>query len=72
MLVDKAILKNCRRRLKNLSMAWIDYKKAYDMVPLSWILKCREMVGAAKNQQQHGELEDSIEIRRNGSRASGH
>jgi hypothetical protein len=22
---------------KNLSMAWIDYKKAYDMVPHSWI-----------------------------------
>ena len=30
-------------------MAWIDYKKAYDMVPHSWILKCLEMVGAAKN-----------------------
>ena len=49
LLVDKAILKNCRRRLTNLSMAWIDYKKAYDMVPHSWILKCLEMVGGAKN-----------------------
>ena len=39
LLVDKAILKNCRRRLTNLSMAWIDYKKAYDMVQHSWILK---------------------------------
>ena len=28
LLVDKAILKNCRRRMTNLSMAWIDYKKA--------------------------------------------
>ena len=26
LLVNKAILKNCRRRLTNLSMAWIDYK----------------------------------------------
>ena len=49
LLVDKAILKNCRRRFTNLSMAWIDYKKAYDMVPHSWILKCLEMIGAAKN-----------------------
>ena len=49
MLVDKAILKNCQRKLTNLSMARIDYKKAYDMVPHSWILKCLEMVGAAKN-----------------------
>ncbi|PFX14113.1 Retrovirus-related Pol polyprotein from type-1 retrotransposable element R2, partial [Stylophora pistillata] len=30
-------------------MVWIDYKKAYDMVLHSWILKCLEMVGAAKN-----------------------
>ena len=49
LLIDKAILKNWRRRLTNLSMAWIDYKKAYDMVLHSWILKCLEMVGAANN-----------------------
>ena len=49
LFVYKAILKNCLRRLTNVSMAWIDYKKAYDMVPHSWILKCLEMVGAAKN-----------------------
>ena len=49
LLVDKAILKNCRRRLTKLSISWIDYKKAYDMVPHSWILKCLEIVGAAKN-----------------------
>ena len=76
-VVGKAILKNCRRRLTNLSMAWIDYKKAYDVVPHSWILKCLEMVGAAKNhdlynQQQLAELEESIDIKRNGSLAGGH
>ena len=49
LLIDKAILKNCRRRLINLSMAWIDYKKTCDMVLHSWILKCLEIVGAAKN-----------------------
>ena len=38
-----------RNKRTNLSMAWIDYKKTYDMVPHSWILKCLEMVGAAKN-----------------------
>ena len=30
-------------------MAWIDYKKAYDMVLQSLILKCLERVGEAKN-----------------------
>ena len=49
LLVDKAILKNCWRGLTNLTMAWIDYKKAYDVVPHSWILKCLEIVGGAKN-----------------------
>ena len=49
LLIDKAILKNCRRRLTNLSMAWIDYQKAYDMVPHSWILECARMFGLAKN-----------------------
>ena len=49
LLVNKAILKNFRRMLTNLPMAWIDYKKTYDMVPYSWILKCLKMAGAAKN-----------------------
>ena len=28
---------------KNLAMAWIDYKKSYDMVPQSWIINCLKM-----------------------------
>ena len=49
MLVDKTDLKNCWRRLTNLPIALKDYKKAYAMVLHSWILKCLEMVGAAKS-----------------------
>ena len=45
LLIDKLIIKNCKRRKTNLSMAWIDYKKAYDMIPHSWILECLKMVG---------------------------
>ena len=33
--IDRAVLKEIRSRNKNLAMAWIDYKKAYDMVPHS-------------------------------------
>lgn len=29
---------------KNLSLAWIDYKKAFDSVPHSWILKLLELI----------------------------
>ena len=47
--IDKCVLKNCKRRKTNLNMAWIDYKKAYDMVPHSWIIKTLKMVGVADN-----------------------
>ena len=30
-------------------MAWIDYKKGYDMVPHSWIIECLDLFGAAEN-----------------------
>ena len=33
LLIDKAVMKNCRRRKLGLSMVWIDYRKAHDMVP---------------------------------------
>ena len=49
LLVDKMIMRNCKRRKTNLSMAWIDYKKAFDMVPHSWIIECLQIYGAAEN-----------------------
>ena len=50
LLIDKAILKDCRKRHTNhTQMAWIDYRKAYDMVPHSWIAECLEMFGIAEN-----------------------
>ena len=30
-------------------MAWIDYKKAYDMVPHSWIIECLDLFGVVEN-----------------------
>ena len=36
------ILENCHNRDTNLSIAWIDYQKAFDNVPHSWIEKCLE------------------------------
>ena len=35
-------------RKKNLAVTWIDSKKAYDMVPHSWIVECRGMVGVGE------------------------
>ena len=41
--IDQHILNESKTKRKNLSMAWIDYKKAYDMVPQSWIINCLKM-----------------------------
>ena len=35
--IDRAVIKEVKSKSKNLAMAWIDYKNAYDMVPHSWL-----------------------------------
>jgi hypothetical protein len=44
-LISKAIHEDCRRRNRSLSIAWIDYQKAFDSVPHSWVKKSIELVG---------------------------
>ena len=47
LLISKAILQECKRReKKKMSMAWIDYQKAFDRVPHSWIIKSLELIGS--------------------------
>ena len=36
--VDKMILSDSHHHRTNLAMCWIDYKKAFDSVPHTWIL----------------------------------
>ena len=49
LLINKTILKHCRKRRTDLATAWIDYRKAYDFVPHSWILECLDILGIANN-----------------------
>ena len=49
LLIDKMIIRNCKRRKTGVGMAWIDYKKAYDMVPHSWLKTFIDMFGVAEN-----------------------
>ena len=44
-MISKAIYEDCRRRNKNLSIAWIDYQKAFDSFPRSWVEKSIALVG---------------------------
>ena len=43
LLINMMIIEDCKKKKKNLSMSWIDYRKAYDSVPHSWILKTLQM-----------------------------
>ena len=45
LMISKTIYEDCRRRNKNLSIAWIDYQKAFDSIPHSWVEKSKELVG---------------------------
>ena len=47
--IDKMIFKDCKRWLTSLAVAWINYRKAYDVVQQSWIQKCMEMFGVVDN-----------------------
>ena len=49
LLIDKQVLKHCKKHQCNLAMGWIDYKKAYDMVPHRWLTEAMKMVGIADN-----------------------
>ena len=42
------VLNDCKKRHTNLGMAWIDYKKTYD-IPHSWILESIGLVQVSEN-----------------------
>ena len=49
LLIDKLITRVAKKKKRNLRMVWIDYKKAYDSVPHSWILACLRIFRIADN-----------------------
>ena len=57
--IDRAVIKEVKSRNKKLAMAWIDYKKAYNMVPHSWVVQCLDLFGLAENSK--GLLVNSME-----------
>jgi len=49
LMLDKAIMCDSKKRSTNLAMCWIDYQKAYGMVPHPWILETMQLTGMAGN-----------------------
>ena len=43
------MIREVKSRKKNLAMAWIDSKKACDVVPYLWIKECLDLFGVAEN-----------------------
>ena len=46
MNIEKGFFKS---NIDRLDRNWIDYKKAYDMVPHSWITECLDLFGVKEN-----------------------
>ena len=60
--------KGGKKKKKNLAMCWIDYHKACDIVPHSWIMECLTMFKKADNAQnllQHAILLRKVELTSN-------
>ena len=49
LLLNKTVTENAKRNGKNLFMAWIDYKKAFDSVPHSWIIESLKIYKVSPN-----------------------
>ena len=47
--IDRVVIKEVKSGNKYLGMAWINFKKTYDMVPHSWIIECLDLFGVAEN-----------------------
>ena len=45
----RAEIREVEPRKENLVIALTDYKKAYDMIPHSWIIECLDLFGVAEN-----------------------
>ena len=39
LLINKAVIRNLKRRKTNLNMAWGDFRKAYAIAPYAWIIR---------------------------------
>lgn len=43
LLIDQVVTNQARRKTRDQAVAWIDYRKAYDSVPHSWLCKVLEI-----------------------------
>ena len=49
LMIDKMLMKNVKRRMTTLNVAWRDYKKAYNLIPHTWNLQYLKICNVADN-----------------------
>ena len=42
-MIDRMVMKDCRRGHRNLNMAWVDVRKAYDTVDHKWLAESMDV-----------------------------
>ena len=47
LMIDKMVTQDCHRGKRNLSMAWVDVRKAYDSVDHNWLIHIKLIVAKA-------------------------
>ncbi len=48
LVVDRAVVREAQNDRRDLSVAWVDYRKAFDMVPHKWLRRVLKAVRAPK------------------------
>ena len=62
LFIDKMILREVWTRTKNLAVALIACKEAYDMVLHSWIVECLDMVVLSEKNQAYKNMEGGFDM----------
>jgi hypothetical protein len=71
LLVDRAVLEECKEYERNLAISFFDYEKAYDSIPHEWQIRCFEICQIDKHvinilQQLQSIWRTRLEVQRNG------
>ena len=69
--IDTAVLEEVKRERRDLAVAWVDFRKAYDQVPHQWINKCLKVLKAPKVVRRTVRRLRSVADRHRGKRAQG-
>ena len=49
LIINKLVIDNVTLKQRNISTAWIDYKKAFDSVPHKWIIQTLKITNSIRS-----------------------